>query len=105
MDKVRTKCSMVLFAIEQELASFIKKNCQSTLDLPSGPLKKIALRFGNVDASSLTIDEVLASSYFEEVIVLAEQVGKSSSAKEDLSRLKRYVESLDFYEIRNAIAH
>lgn len=98
----RIQSAQVLFAFEVALGEFVKaKLCQSENAVPI-VASEISVREG---INPNDMNGVVSASYIGELIDLAIECSKGTSYHEVFIRIKSVFETLDMYDVRNAIAH
>lgn len=98
---------MVIFALEQNLGSFVCQEKQDPTELPVGTVNNIQERELEAGRSfdGSTIKGIVAASYFSEVLRMAVDVAKGRPEEEQLKRLRTLCEVLEVFQIRNDICH
>jgi cold shock CspA family protein len=99
----RIQSAMVLFALEEALGSFVVQAVPQAESLPAAMLSEIEKRIqGN---GFVPVAQIVQETYIKEVIDLAVSASQERSENEALGKLRRLVEALDVFEIRNAVCH
>jgi hypothetical protein len=99
----RIQTAMVLFALEEALGSFVVQAAPHPESLPAAILFEIEKRIQKTGFAPVT--QIVQETYLKEVIDLAVGASRDRSESDGLSRLRRLVEALDAFEIRNAVCH
>jgi hypothetical protein len=94
---------MVLFALEEALGSFVVQAAPHPDSLPSALRSEIEKRIQGAGFAPVT--QIIQETYLKEVIDLAVGASRDRSEGESLNRLRRLVDTLDAFEIRNAVCH
>lgn len=103
----RMKSSMVLYTIERALGDFIKKQIDDIAELPRKTLASIREREARTGRafSGDTVHEVVAATYLDETLAIAQEIVKGQQDVEHFQRLRELVKTLDLFTIRNAVSH
>jgi len=99
----RIQTAMVLFALEEALGSFVVQAAPHPDSLPAAIRTEIEKRIQGTGFSPVT--QIIQETYLKEVIDLAVSASRDRSEADSLNRLRKLVEALDAFEIRNAVCH
>ena len=99
----RIQSAMVLFALEEALGTFVVQAAPQPDTLPASIRTEIERRIQGSDF--VPVSQIVQATYIKEVIDLAVAVSQNRSDGEHLGRLRKLVEALDVFEIRNAVCH
>lgn len=108
LDKIlRRKSAMVLYQLEQTLGDFVCNEKKDASELPSGTLADITERERKSGRSidSSTTRGIIAATYIDEVLSLAQNAAKGRQEEEHLKRLRELFKVLEIQDIRNTISH
>ena len=94
---------MVLFALEEALGSFVVQAAPQPDSLPPAMRSEIEKRMQGT--GFVPVAQIVQETYIKEVIDLAVTASRGRSESEPLIRLRKLVEALDAFEIRNAACH
>ena len=97
----RIQTAMVLFALEEALGSFVVQAAPDPDSLPTAIRTEIEKRIQGTGFAPVT--QIIQETYLKEVIDLAVGASRDRSETDGLSRLRKLVEALDAFEIRNAV--
>jgi hypothetical protein len=100
----RMQSAMVLFALEQSLGAYVAESTDDTGDIPQRMRESLDLR-RKPDTPKSTISSVVQETYISELIDIAVASARQKSDHQHLSRLRKLVQDLDLFEIRNAVCH
>lgn len=100
----RMQSAMVLFAIEEALGTYVVQNAHGPDAIPQAMRGEIEKRV-SMAASLVPVTQLVQETYIKEVIDLALATAKDRSDHEPLKRMKRLVEALEVFDIRNAVCH
>ncbi|HET6841291.1 MAG TPA: hypothetical protein VFK06_06340 [Candidatus Angelobacter sp.] len=99
----RIQTAMVLFALEEALGSFVVQAAPHPDSLPASLRSEIEKRIQGTGFAPVT--QIVQETYLKEVIDLAVASSHGRAEGDHLSRLRKLVEALDAFEIRNAVCH
>lgn len=108
LDKIlRRKSAMVLYQLEQTLGDFVCNEKKDASELPPSTLADITERERKSGRSidSSTTRGIIAATYIDEVLSLAQSAAKGRQEEEHLKRLRDLFKVLEVQDIRNAISH
>ena len=94
---------MVLFALEEALGTFVVQAAPQPDAVPPAMRAEIEKRING--AGFVPVSQIVQETYLKEVIDLAATASKGRSEHEALTRLRKLVEVLDAFEVRNAVCH
>lgn len=94
---------MVLFALREALGIFVVQAAPQPDSLPQAMRAEIEKRING--AGFVPVSQIVQETYVKEVIDLAVSISKDRSESDSLARLRRLVEVLDAFEVRNAVCH
>jgi len=94
------RSAVVLFALEQALGSYVRENIRDIDELPSSQTKKF-----EKNGDHLKVHQLVQQTYIGEILDLAIAAADLASDKPHLKRLKSLADSLELYDIRNAVCH
>jgi cold shock CspA family protein len=100
----RMQAAMVLFALEEALGTYVVQNAHGPDAIPDAIRTEIEKRVSPA-AALIPVTQLVQETYIKEVIDLALATAKDRSDQEPLKRLKKLVEVLDVFDIRNAVCH
>src|SRR5437763_1616536 len=99
----RIQSAMVLFALEEALSSFVVQAAPQPDSVPPAMRSEIEKRIKG--SGFVPVAQIVQETYIKEIIDLAVNASRDRSESEALGRLRRLVEALDTFEIRNAVCH
>jgi hypothetical protein len=99
----RIQSAMVLFALEEALGSYVVQAVPQPDSLPPAMRSEIEKRIQR--AGFVPVAQIIQETYLKEVIDLAVNASTGRSENDPLVRLRKLVEALDAFEIRNAVCH
>ncbi len=94
---------MVLFALEEALGSFVVQAAPHPESLPAPIRSEIEKRIQGTGFVPVT--QIVQETYLQEVVSLAISASVGRAEHDALLRLRKLVEALDAFEIRNAVCH
>lgn len=97
----RIMAAMVGQALEMELGAYITESAATLDDVPSGIREEVERQSG----PATSMGEMLQNTYVGQLIDTALHLSKHRSDHEHLRQLRDLVNSLRFFEIRNAWSH
>lgn len=99
----RIQAAMVLFALEEALGAYVVQAAPEPEALPDGVKAEIEKRIQG--SGFVPVTQIVQKTYIKEVIDLAIGASKERSESDALTRLRKLIEALDTFEIRNAVCH
>lgn len=105
--KLRIKTSMIVFALEEGLGSYVIENEDFGDDISPNSKNSIVNREhakGNVIKNS-DIKSLVEASYLNEIFDFAIDLAQGTSKQSSLEELKIFCSTLGIFDIRNAISH
>jgi hypothetical protein len=105
ISQCRTKCSMLIYELEQALGNYVIESTSSISD--SEIAKTIGNRCGIHRKEELDENKqkITQESYFSEILSLAIYVSEGSSDNIQIKRIEKIMNDLSIFDIRNAISH
>lgn len=106
LDKFITRSRMVLYAFEKSLGDYVTKKkgidnlSEQLIQQIAGREEKSGRAF---DISS--IEDIVSSSHFNEIIDLAVQSASNTSDEELLTKIRKYTSDIQLTTIRNTLSH
>jgi hypothetical protein len=100
---LRIQTAMVLFALEEALGSFVVQAAPHPESLPAPIRSEIEKRIQGTGFVPVT--QIVQETYLQEVVSLAISASVGRAEHDALLRLRKLVEALDAFEIRNAVCH
>jgi cold shock CspA family protein len=100
----RMQAAMVLFALEEALGTYVVQNAHAPEAIPDGIRSEIEKRVSQA-AALVPVTQLVQETYIKEVIDLAVATAKDRSDQEPLKRLSKLIDTLDVFDIRNAVCH
>lgn len=99
----RSKCTMVMYAFERALGSYVLNSGYSE-NISKGLLETICNRKG-LDLNSTNIEAIIQETFLSEILDMALHVSKPTSDHQKLQELFDFSKSLELFDIRNSISH
>jgi hypothetical protein len=99
----RIQSAMVLFALEEALGTYVVQAAPQPDSLPPAMRSEIEKRIQRT--GFVPVAQIIQETYIKEVIDLAVNASAGRSENDPLVRLRKLVEALDAFEIRNAVCH
>lgn len=98
---------MVLYQLEQTLGNFVRTEKKDPTELPASTVAQIKQREEKAKRSfdGSTTSNIVAATYLEEVLSMAQATVKGQPEEEHLKRLRDLFNVLEVFNIRNAISH
>ena len=103
--RLRTQAGMVLHALERDLADFIRARVASIDDLDSSVIDAILSKHRVSSILPDDLDAIIETTYLSDLWSLAQTATRDDSERSYIEKLRSLAESLDLYDIRNAVAH
>lgn len=96
---------MVIYELERELGRYIREHPHDVAGSQTG--KEILQRSGVLDHGSRQeqVGAIIENSYLGEALSLATSASKGTADERHLLALRKIVETLEIYDIRNAVSH
>ncbi|MDD4912492.1 MAG: NB-ARC domain-containing protein [Sideroxydans sp.] len=103
--KTRIKSAMVIYELERELGRYVRERPHNVATSPTG--RDILLRSGNVlnASNSELVGSIVENSYLDEALRLATDASRGTADERHISQLRKLVETLEIFDIRNAVSH
>ncbi|MBN8518975.1 MAG: ATP-binding protein, partial [Candidatus Accumulibacter sp.] len=99
----RMQSAMVLFALEEALGTYVVQNAHVPSAIPESMRSEIEKRMSQ--EALVPVTQLVQETYIKEIIDLALAMAKDRSEDEPLKRMKKLVEALEVFDIRNAVCH
>lgn len=99
----RMQSAMVLFALEEALGTYVVQNAHGPSAIPESMRSEIEKRMSQ--EALVPVTQLVQETYIKEIIDLALAMAKDRSEGEPLKRMKKLVEALEVFDIRNAVCH
>ena len=100
----RIQTAMILFALEEALGAYVVRTAHLPEAIPKNIQTEIERRMAP-NTEMVPVSQLVQETYVKEVIDLAIGVSQERSENDALNRLKRLIETLDVFGIRNAVCH
>jgi tetratricopeptide (TPR) repeat protein len=96
---------MVIFELERELGRYIRKHPHEIVSSATG--KDILQRVGTTSQlpSAELVGAIVENSYLGEALSLAVEASRGSADERHILSIRKLVEALEIYDIRNAVSH
>jgi ATP-dependent Clp protease ATP-binding subunit ClpA len=102
--KNKRKTAMLLHQLEESLGQYVIQQQPTIENLPNKTVDNILER-EDVNKNQLTIEELIASTYIEEVFHFALEVTRDNSINKYIKQLQQMFKDYDIPTIRNVISH